>query len=119
MNGAEPPQFATDFDQQFSVGEAGNTAHFGRNVLAGLVDGISDFIHVRQPRWNRHRAIGPALLGSAMWIDDPELIDTVAQLTGACVVVTKQGRSKRDEDKLAALRAVNDRTPGLRSEAFW
>lgn len=84
--------FPDEFDDQFPVGaEDGNGAFFGRNVLRGLVEGIEDFTHVRQSRWQRYRAIGPALLGSAMWINDEELISKLDELAGACIVVTKQG----------------------------
>lgn len=68
--GGEPRRlFSGEFDDQFTVGpQEGNSALFGRDVLAGLVDGIDDFVRLRQPRWRRYRSIGPALLGSAMWI---------------------------------------------------
>ena len=33
------------------------------------------------------------MLASAMWIDDPELIDKLGELSGASVVVTKQSRA--------------------------
>jgi hypothetical protein len=38
--------------------------------MRGLVDGIDDFVHERQPRWNQFSSLGPTLLGSAMWIND-------------------------------------------------
>jgi hypothetical protein len=41
-----------DFDVELRA-EEGNRAFFGRNVLHGLVDGIDDFVHERQPRWER------------------------------------------------------------------
>jgi hypothetical protein len=106
-----------EFDDTFPVGpEAGNGAFFGRNVLQGLVDGIDDFIHGRQPRWNRYRSLGPTLLGSAMWINDEVLIDKVGELAAACIVVTKQGR--REQPKLAPLAELNRRTPGMPLHAF-
>ncbi len=71
----ETPAFSGEFDDVFSVGpESGNRAYFGRDVLRGLVDGIDDFIQLWEPRWRQLRAIGPVLLGSAMWIDDGPLI---------------------------------------------
>lgn len=85
--------FSDEFDDSFPVdAELGNSAFFGRNVLRGLVDGIDDFIQLRQRRWSRYRALGPALLGSAMWIDDPELIHKIGELYAACIVVSKQRR---------------------------
>jgi|GEM_PF-3140959 len=111
--------FPDEFNDQFPVGaEEGNNAFFGRNVLRGLVDGIGDFIHLRQPRWRRYRPIGPALLGSAMWINDEELIDKLDELSGACIIVTKQGRTSREINKLSPLAVVNARTPGMPVRAF-
>ena len=45
--------------------EPGNRAFFGQNVLQGLVDGLDDFAHERQPRRKRrtHRIGAPVLLG--------------------------------------------------------
>jgi hypothetical protein len=103
---------------QFPVGTDGNKAYFGRNVLRGLVDGIDDFIELRQPRWRQPRAIGPAMLASAMWIDDPELIDKLDELSGASVVVTKQVRSPRQVERMQVLQDLNDRSPGLPVRAF-
>ncbi len=74
------PSFPGDFDAEFAIGpEDGNQAYFGHNVLRGLIDGIDDFIQLRQPRWRQARAVGPAMLASAMWIDDPELIDKLGE----------------------------------------
>ncbi len=82
-SGGEPRQaFSDEFDDHFPVGsEEGNDAFFGREVLQGLIDGIDDFLHSRQPRWRRYRSIGPALLGAAMWINDEELIDKLGELS--------------------------------------
>jgi hypothetical protein len=112
----DKPSFPSDFDSEISIGpEAGNRAYFGQNVLRGLIEGIDDLIQARQPRWRQFRAVGPAMLASAMWIDDTELIDELEQLSGASVVVTKQsGKSQ----KLQPLRDLNDRSPGLPARAF-
>lgn len=112
-------QFSDAFDDEFAVGpEEGNRAHFGRNVLRGLVEGIDDFIHVRQQRWRRFRSIGPVLVGSAMWIDDEELIGKLGELTAACIIVTKQGRKASERRRLEPLAALNERTPGMPIRAF-
>jgi len=95
-----------------------NRAFFGRNVLRGLVDGIHDFIHLRQPRWRRFRSLGPVLLGSAMWIDDEDLIEEIGDLSAACIVVTKQGRNPSQRQKLEPLHALNGRTPGMPMRPF-
>jgi hypothetical protein len=111
--------FSTEFDDQFPVGpHEGNHAFFGTNVLRGFVDGIDDFIKLSQPRWRRFRSLGPALLGSAMWINDEELINKLGELSAACVVVTKQGRKPTDLRKLRPLEALNERTPGMPVQAF-
>jgi len=70
--------FPAVFDEQIFVGpEEGNEAYFGLNVLRGFVQGIEDFVELRQDRWRRYRSLGPCLIGSAMWIDDAELIAAV------------------------------------------
>ena len=75
--------FPEDFDAEFGVGlEDGNKAYFGHNVLRGLIEGIDDFIQLRQSRWQQDSAMGPTMLASAMWIDDPELIDKLGELSG-------------------------------------
>ncbi|MGH4012179.1 MAG: hypothetical protein ACRDTH_29135 [Pseudonocardiaceae bacterium] len=111
--------FSDEFDDSFLVGtELGNSAFFGRNALRGLVDGIDDFIQLRQRRWSRYRALGPALLGSTMWIDDPELIHKIGELYAACIVVSKQGRKPHELKKLDSLAKLNERTPGMPVKAF-
>jgi hypothetical protein len=111
--------FPEDFDAEFAVGpEDGNNAYFGHNVLRGLIDGIDDFIQLRQPRWRPARGVGPAMLASAMWIDDPELIDKLGALSGASVVVTKQSRAPTQLQRMQALQDLNDRSPGLPVRAF-
>jgi hypothetical protein len=58
------------------------------------------------------------MLASAMWIDDPELIEKLGTLSGASVIVTKQGRMPRQLERMQALRDLNDRSPGLPVRAF-
>jgi hypothetical protein len=114
-DGVRRRAFSDEFDDSFPVGaEPGNSAFFGRNVLRGLVDGIDDFVHLRQQRWTRYRPLGPALLGSAMWINDPELVHKIGELYAACIVVNKQDRDQF-MDRLARL---NERTPGMPIRAF-
>jgi hypothetical protein len=91
-----------------------NDARFGRNVLRGLIQGIDDFIELRQPPWRRFRSLGPVLLGSAMWINDRELIDKLAELSGAFIVVTKQSRGSKKRRELEELRQINEGLPGPR-----
>jgi hypothetical protein len=115
----EKPSFPKEFDAEFAVGpEEGNKAYFGHDVLRGLIDGIDDFIQLRQARWKQFRSTGPALLGSAMWIDDPELIDKLDELAGASIVVTKQSRRPDKRKSMEPLQWLNDRSPGLPARAF-
>jgi hypothetical protein len=112
-------QFPGAFDDVFTVGpEDRNLAYFGREVLRGLVEGIDDFILLRQERWRCFRSLGPTLLGSAMWIDDEKLIEKIGQLSAACIVVTKQRRKASDLRKLEPLMKLNERTPGMPIRAF-
>ena len=111
--------FPADFDDDLEVGPVeGNHAYFGRNVLRGLVEGIDDFIQLRQARWRTFRSVGPVLLGSAMWLNDFELIDKIAELTAACIVIPKQGRRRDELAKMQKLQALNERTPGIPINAF-
>lgn len=111
--------FPNEFDETFALGSApGNAAFFGRNVLQGLVEGIDEFIHRPQERWRRYRSLGPALLGSSMWINDDDLIDKIGELSGACIVVSKQGRKPGEIAKLEPLAKLNERTPGMPVQAF-
>lgn len=111
--------FSDEFDDEFPVGpQEGNQAFFGQNVLRGLVDGIDEFIHRPHRRWHRYRSDGPALLGSSMWINDEQLIEKLAALSAACIVVSKQGRKPHELRKLEPLADLNERTPGMPVRAF-
>jgi hypothetical protein len=118
--GSEPPRrFPNEFDDEFAVGpEEGNRAFFGTDVLRGLVDGIDDFIHLSQERWRQFRSLGPALLGCSIWLDDDDLIAKLAELSGASIVITKQGRKAHHLSRLEPLRLLNESTPGLPVRAF-
>jgi hypothetical protein len=111
--------FPPEFNDEFTVGvEPGNHAYVGQDVLRGLVSGIDDFIQVRQERWRQFRSLGPALLGSTGWFTDDELIAKLTELAGACVVVTKQGRTEGDLTKLQELHRANADAPGFPIRAF-
>lgn len=111
--------FPGDFDDVFPVGiEPGNEAFFGRDVLTGLIEGIDAFVELRQKRWDRFRSAGPALLACAPWIDDEPLLDKLSAFAAACVVMTKQARSRWQLEKLERLQLINESTPGLRVRPF-
>lgn len=111
-----PRSFSSEFDHEFTLGSAGLTAYVGRDVLRGLIAGIDEALQA--PRRSRSRDLGPCLIGCAPWMDDPELIERLKQLSGACVVLTKQGRTQRDLEKLKSLHQVNADAPGLLIDAF-
>lgn len=79
--------------------EPGNRAFFGQNVLEGLVTGIDDFVHERQPRWERgtYRIGAPVLLGCSPWVSDRALLAEVEKLPGACIVISKAPRTSDEK----------------------
>jgi hypothetical protein len=107
--------FSGEFDGEFSFGD-GQTAYVGRDVLRGLIAGIDEAI--QRPRRSKSRDLGPCLIGCAPWMNDPELIGKLKQLSSACIVLTKQGRTERDLEKLNELHQLNADTPGLLVDAF-
>jgi hypothetical protein len=107
--------FSGEFDGEFSYAE-GQTAYVGRDVLRGLIRGIDEAIEA--PRRSKSRDLGPCLIGCAPWMNDPELLERLKRLSGACIVLTKKGRTKRDQEKLAELHQVNAEAPGLYTGAF-
>jgi hypothetical protein len=109
--------FSGEFDDEFPVGAKGLTACVGCNVLRGLIAGVDEFLQTR-PRRESSRDLGPALLGAAPWLNDSELIAKLNQLSGTCIVITKQGRTSWDLNKLQELHRVNAVTPGLPLGAF-
>jgi len=117
------PSFPDDYDLDFSVAlgpEAGNHAFFGQSVLEGLIDGIDDFIHERQPRWERrsHRVGAPVMLGCSPWVNDDKLIQAIEALPGACVVISKHPRTPGGKAGTDRLREVNERTNGIAMRAL-
>src|SRR5690242_8176588 len=98
------PEFPATFDQEF-VREDGHHGYFGRNVLKGLVDGMDSFLEEKR-RTPGFRSMGPVALGAFLWLDDPELAACLARFSHTCVVVSKQGRSKRDLEKLGKLKPL-------------
>lgn len=76
--------FPEGFDQQ--IRSAAGEAFFGRDVLSGLVQGLR---RAAEPS-RTERSPGSGVLGCALWIDDPELLDVLTLMGNVCVVVTKQ-----------------------------
>lgn len=100
--------------------EEGNRAYFGRNVLQGLIDGIEDFVHQRQPRWERrsHRVGAPVMLGCSPWVNDDKLLEAIEALPGACVLISKHPRTAGGRAGAARLREINERTDGIELRAL-
>ncbi|MFC9055136.1 hypothetical protein ACFYO6_39090 [Streptomyces anthocyanicus] len=82
-------EFAATVDQEF-LQQNGHRSHFGRNVPAGLVDGMDSFLEEKR-RTPGFRSMGPVALGAFLWLDDPELAACLARFAHTCVVVSKQG----------------------------
>ncbi|WP_329224180.1 hypothetical protein [Streptomyces canus] len=57
-------------------------------------------------------------LGGFLWLDDPELTACLARFAHTCVVVSKQGRSKRDLEKLGRLQPFADGDNGMLARVF-
>lgn len=104
------PTFPRDFDETVRTG-GGDVARFGRDVLAGLVDGIREEVSRQRERASQWHW-GTGVLGCAMWMDDPELMDVLTQCQNQCVVVTKQPRDKGWSEKDRMMRAFELRAGG-------
>ncbi|MBA0053442.1 phosphatidylserine/phosphatidylglycerophosphate/cardiolipin synthase family protein [Streptomyces sp. AJS327] len=104
------------FDQEF-VRQDGHRGHFGKNVLKGLVDGMEDFLEEKR-RTPGFRSMGPVALGGFLWLDDPEVAACLARFAHTCVVVSKQGRSKRELQKLSELQPFADGDNGMPARVF-
>jgi hypothetical protein len=116
--GSPAGSFPRGFDAGFSFGpQDKHRGYFGQNVLAGLISGLDDFRaeHERKPGF---RTLGPAMLGAFMWLDDPELIERIANFPYACVVITKQPRDRRHQTRLDKLKPVLERCPGFPGDAL-
>jgi hypothetical protein len=108
--------FPREFDAEFVVGpEQKHRAFFGQNVLRGLIQGIDEFVAEEPGQDTAHTSQAPVMLGCTAWINDPELIGKLRELSGACIVVTKHNWKP---DQLQELREVNEQTPGLPVGAF-
>jgi hypothetical protein len=116
MSAGDEPEFPDDFDRVLPD-ESGDVAYFGRDVLRGLVHGIRlELEHQRAhaSRWHW----GTAVLGCAMWMDDPVLMHTLRECSSVCVVVTKQARTGRWEKKFEHLQRFAQEAQGLAQQAF-
>jgi len=91
----------------------GGEAVFGRDVLANLVASLAEATRRRRTE----RSWGPGVLGCAMWMDDPELIDVLGRMANVCVVVTKQPQGKYTRAGLEMLTKLAEES-GLAQAAY-
>lgn len=86
---AQPEGFPSPFGHDFLrvVSGGTNDAYFGLNALSGLITGMAEYC---QEVKKGYRSLGPALLGTFMWLNDDELIQAITDFPFACVVVSKQ-----------------------------
>lgn len=117
--GSEPgPLFPWGLDASFRFGPDDRfNGYFGRDVLRGLIAGIDEF-HATKTRQRRFRVLGSALLGAFMWLDDPELLDRIADFPYASVVITKQPRDRRHQTRLDRLADLLQRSAGFPAAAL-
>ncbi len=107
------PEFGPQFDRLLTRAGSGETAAFGRDVLSALVEPLKAAAAL--PRTDRRW--GPGVLGCAMWMDDPELIQTLATMANVCVIITKQQTRKYTDTKFEQLRELA-RNSGLAQSAY-
>ncbi len=114
---ADPFPHIRDFTVPLGGPETGNRAFFGRDVLNGLIDGITDYSEQRQSRWRRRswRVSGPVLLGCSPWVSDDKLIHAISELPSACVVLSKPRADRRATDRL---HDANAQTRGIELRAL-
>jgi hypothetical protein len=110
--GSGRPAFPSDADDYLRLGAHGE-AYFGRDVLRGLIAGL----RVAASRPRSETWWGPGVLGCAMWMDDPDLIEALGEMANVCIVVTKQPKQTLLRPKVNPLRHLAA-SSGLAHEAF-
>ncbi|UFN45183.1 hypothetical protein [Nocardioides okcheonensis] len=95
------------------VRHASGQALFGRDVLSTLVDELQRAADTRRT----DRNWGPGVLGCAMWMDDPELLQVLGRMANACIVVTKQGKRAHGKPTWPALTELAEKV-GLLQSAY-
>lgn len=110
--------FPGGLDTSFTFGPDNRwRGYFGRDVLSGLISGIDEF-HAVKARERRFRVLGSALLGAFLWLDDPQLVQRIADFPYACVVITKQPRDRRQQARLDTLQALLQHSGGFPAAAL-
>lgn len=112
------PSFSSSFDDEFPAGPDCQRAYVGLDVLRGLIAGIDEALEAHRHQRPSARRLGPVVIGVSPWLTDPELVGKLRELTGACIVITKQGRGARDLEQLRDLHELNANSAGLPVDAF-
>jgi hypothetical protein len=107
------PLDASDFELALSR-ERGEEAYFGRDVIRGLIDGIESFVGDFESKTRSARTYGTAMLACSPWFTHGGLLDAIAKLKGACVVVGKRAESREELRIVARMRKFNQANRGLR-----
>jgi hypothetical protein len=117
MTSNQAPSFSSPFNSQFSFGQyAKLTGRFGLNVLDDLIAGIDEYRAAAADR-RSSRDLGPAMLGAFGWLDDPQLLQRIAEYPYSCVAFTKQPRPF-PRLKLDRLRDTLERCHGFPADAL-
>lgn len=106
-----PLEFPPGLDRL--VAHATGQAVFGLDVLSTLVAGLEEEL-AAPPGF---RSLGKAVLGCAMWMNDPELIDVLDRMTNVCVIVRKQARNRYGQPDVVKLKELA-KNNGLSQRAF-
>lgn len=111
-----PYRFDPDGDFSFGPGSR-SSGYFGTDTLRRLIAGIDDFRSTAEHQAGS-RTLGPAMLGAFMWLDDPELLQRIADIPYASVVITKQPRNKHQQARLNKLKPLLEHGPGFPARAL-
>lgn len=95
------------------IAHGSGEAVFGLNVLEQLISVLTEAASA--PRSSR--LWGPGVLGCAMWMDDPDLVDVLGRMANVCVVVTKQPLSKYERPETSKVKDLAA-SAGLAQNAF-
>lgn len=114
MQSADGSEFPAYFDPVLATG-SGGPAHFGPNVLQGLVEGIR--LHREEQRRTRW-VWGTGVIACAMAMDDRELLAELRRCESTCVIVTKQEQRRYGKEAFQRLEEHAANAQGLAQSAF-
>jgi len=108
------PSFGDEFDQELLTA-GGAPTYFGRDVLRGLVHGITAH---RESQRRSERLWGIGVIGCAMALNDPELLEELARCESSCIVVTKQEKRHHGKENFQRLETHAATAQGLADLVF-